>query len=653
MAKTLDVICIGRSSVDLYGEQVGGRLEDMASFAKYVGGCPTNISVGTARLGLKPGLITAVGDEHMGRFIKETVAAEGVDIQGIKTDPKRLTALVILGIRDEHTFPLIFVREDCADAGLTEDDVDEDYIASARAIVVSGTHFSKPNLDAMSKKAIRLAKKHGGRVIFDIDYRPVLWGLTGLGLGEERFVADESVSAHLQTILPACDVVVGTEEEIHIAGGSTDTLDACRKIRELAPGALIVVKRGPMGCTVFDRAIPDDIEKGIKGPGFPIEVFNILGAGDAFMSGFLRGYLRDLPIEECCKYANACGAFAVSRHGCAPAVPSWTELSYFFEHGSTTRALRKDAALEEIHWSTTRTRKWPQVLAMAFDHRAQLEAIADAAEVTREHIPYFKELCLQAARRAAGGRPDFGILLDGRLGHAALDDATGDAAGGGLWIGRPIELPGAIPIRFEDGADVGCTLREWPVAHCVKCLIFYHPDDPEALRAEQEAQALRLFDACRRTSHELLLEIIPSRSQAPVDERTLARALERFYELGVCPDWWKLPDPANDAAWQRVAEVIARHDPHCRGVLLLGLDAPAAELEASFARAARQEVCKGFAIGRTIFGEPARAWFEGEIDDQTAIARMAETYGRLIQAWDRLRPRASSHNQPTAKAVSS
>src|SRR4029453_16835879 len=161
------------------------------------------------------------------------VAAEGVDIRGVKSDPERLTALVILGIRDEHTFHLIFVRENCADAGLTGDDVDEDYIASARAIVVSGTHFSKPNLDAMSKKAIRLAKKHGGRGIFDIDYRPVLWGLTGLGLGEERFVASESVSSHIQTILPECDVIVGTEEEIHIAGGATDTLDACRKIREL------------------------------------------------------------------------------------------------------------------------------------------------------------------------------------------------------------------------------------------------------------------------------------------------------------------------------------------------------------------------------------------------------------------------------------
>ena len=650
MSKALDVICIGRSSVDLYGEQVGGRLEDMATFAKYVGGCPTNIAIGTARLGLRSGLITAVGDEHMGRFIKEQAAREGVDIRGIKTDPERLTALVILGIRDQHTFPLIFVRENCADAALTEDDVDETYIASARAVVVSGTHFSKPNLDAMSKKAMRLARKHGGRVVFDIDYRPVLWGLTGHGLGEERFVADETVSAHLQTILPGCDVIVGTEEEIHIAGGTTDTLAACRRIRELAPDALIVVKRGPMGCTVFDQAIPEDIEQGIKGPGFPIEVFNILGAGDAFMSGFLRGYLRDEPIATCCAYANACGAFAVSRHGCAPAIPSWTELSWFLEHGATTRELRKDARIEQIHWSTTRTRAWPQVLAMAFDHRAQLEQMAEAAGITAEHIPYFKKLCLSAARRAGGGRPDFGILLDGRLGRDALDDATGDATGDGIWIGRPIELPGAIPLRFEGGADVGCTLREWPLAHCVKCLVLYHPDDPEGLRAEQEAQLLRLFDACRRTFHELLLEIIPSRSMAPVADRTLARALDRLYGLGVFPDWWKLPDPGSQAAWDAIAATIERHDPHCRGVLLLGLDAPQAELEASFERAVRQPVCKGFAIGRTIFGQAAQAWMRGEIDDEDATSRMAATYASLIEAWERACSR-SSPTQPTANAV--
>jgi 5-dehydro-2-deoxygluconokinase len=180
-------------------------------------------------------------------------------------------------------------------------------------------------------------------------------------------------------------------------------------------------------------------------------------------------------------------------------------------------------------------------------------------------------------------------------------------------------------------------LREWPTRQCVKCLIFYHPDDSEALCSAQEAQALRLFDACRRTSHELLLEIIPSRSAEPVDDATLARALERFYALDIFPDWWKLPDPRSQPAWDGIAATIARHDPHCRGVLLLGLDAPLETLERSFALAAQQPVCKAFAIGRTIFGAPARAWMQGEINDDEAVRRIAATYAHLISAWEAVR----------------
>jgi 5-dehydro-2-deoxygluconokinase len=138
----LDVITIGRSSVDLYGQQVGGRLEDMASFSKAVGGCPANIAIGTARLGLKSALISRVGDEHMGRFIREQLLREGVNGRGWPPTRRRLTALVVLGVRDDKTFPLIFYRSDCADAALDESDIDEAFIASARAIVVTGTHFA-------------------------------------------------------------------------------------------------------------------------------------------------------------------------------------------------------------------------------------------------------------------------------------------------------------------------------------------------------------------------------------------------------------------------------------------------------------------------------------------------------------------------------
>ncbi|MCE2932769.1 MAG: PfkB family carbohydrate kinase, partial [Hyphomicrobiales bacterium] len=172
--KDLDLVTIGRSSVDLYGQQIGGRLEDMASFVKAVGGCPANIAIGAARLGLKTALISRVGDEAMGRFIREQLLREGVSVDGLATDPHRLTALVLLGVRDQETFPLIFYRTDCADAALDESDITRDLIARSRAVLVTGTHFAKANSDAAQKKAIRLARETGAKVILAIDYRPNL-----------------------------------------------------------------------------------------------------------------------------------------------------------------------------------------------------------------------------------------------------------------------------------------------------------------------------------------------------------------------------------------------------------------------------------------------------------------------------------------------
>lgn len=625
----LDVVTVGRSSIDLYGEQVGGRLEDMASFSKYIGGCPANIAIGTARLGLKSAVITGVGDEHMGRFIREELAREKVDISGVKTDPERLTALVILGIRDQNSFPLIFFRENCADAALTPDDVDPALIARAGAVVVTGTHFSTPGLDAMSRRAMELARENGARVILDIDYRPVLWGVTGHGRGEDRFVADAAVSAHLQRIVPDCDLVVGTEEEVHIAGGSTDTLTALRNVRAIS-SALIVLKRGPMGCVAFPGAIPDDIEQGIKGPGFPVDVYNVLGAGDAFMSGFLRGWLRDEPIDECCRLANACGAFAVSRHGCAPAVPSWDELQTFLTHGSTTRRLREDEALNQLHWATTRHGNWPEVCALAIDHRMQFEAMAAEAGASLDRVADFKALAVEAARKAAGADPAFGVLLDRRLGQDALDAVTGT----GCWVARPIETPGKTPLEFEGGPDVATTLREWPTTQVVKCLVFYHPDDPDDLRRTQEDRLVQLAHAARATRHELLVEVISSKSGHGVDAQTVPTVMKRLYALGIYPDWWKLETPAGgDDGWAAIENVINTHDPYCRGVLVLGLEAPVEELGRHLAAAARQPICKGFAVGRTVFQSPARAWLSGDIDDAEAGRQVADVYSRLLKAW--------------------
>jgi 5-dehydro-2-deoxygluconokinase len=620
--KTLDVITIGRASVDLYGAQVGGRLEDMGSFQKYIGGGPCNMAAGTARLGLRSALITRVGNEHMGRFIREELAREGVNVQGVKTDPDRLTALVLLGIRDEQQFPLIFYRENCADMALCEDDIDEGFIASARAVVATGTHLSNPRTEAAVMKALHLARKHGLQTALDIDYRPNLWGLAGHGDGESRFIESAAVTAKLQSTLHLFDLIVGTEEEFHIAGGTTDTIAALRAVRAVS-AATLVCKRGPMGAAAFTGAIPDSLDDGDTGPGFPIEVFNVLGAGDGFMSGLLKGWLDGEPWPIALKYANACGAFAVSRHGCTPAYPSWEELQFFLNRGVVT-------ALEQIHWSTNRHKDWSSMRVFAFDHRMQLEAMDGA---TPEKIGAFKKLCLKAALQVSADQPGYGILCDSRLGR----DALYAAAGTGLWIGHPVEWPGSRPLTLEPevGPDFG-GLSEWPLEHVVKVLCFYHPDDTPEMKAQQEDTVRRLFHACRRNRLEMLLEIIPSKV-FPVKDTTSAEVISRFYDLGIYPDWWKLEPFATDAAYRAACDAITTRDPHVRGIVVLGLDASEAALAASLALAARHDLVKGFAIGRTIFGDAARGWLAGKLTDDQAVQDMATKYARLCGIWDAAR----------------
>ncbi len=634
--KPLDVITIGRSSVDLYGLQIGGRLEDMGSFNKYIGGSPTNIACGAARLGLKSGLITRVGDEHMGRFIREQLVREGVDVGGVVTDPDRLTALVLLGIRDEDTFPLIFYRENCADMALSEADIRQDYIASARAIVVTGTHLSNPRTEVAVLKALGFARDSGAKTALDIDYRPNLWGVAGHGDGESRFVASQAVTAKLQSSLHFFDLIVGTEEEFHIAGGTTDTIAALRAVRAVS-AATLVLKRGAKGAVAFEGDIPDNPDDGISGEGFPIEVFNVLGAGDGFFSGLLKGWLDGEGWSTALKYANACGAFAVSRHGCTPAYPSLTELEFFLRRGIQRADLRNDAELEQIHWSTNRQRNhgedWQDYRIFAFDHRIQLEQMPG---YTLERGGAFKELCLQAAVQVQAGRPGYGILCDNRIGRKALHAASGS----GLWIGRPCEWPGSRPLTLEPelGSDYGA-LSEWARDNVVKVLCFCHPDDDAAIRADHEATVKRLFQASRRNNLEFLLEIIPSKV-GPVNDDTSAILIQQFYDIGVFPDWWKLEPMTTPTAWSKTIAAIEKNDGHTRGIVVLGLDAPEAELAASFEVAASFELVRGFAVGRTIFGDVARAWMKNEIEDAAAIEEMAKRYGRLASIWDKARASA-------------
>lgn len=626
--KKLDLICMGRLAVDFYGQQIGARLEDMGSFSKYLGGSSGNVAYGTARQGLKSSMLARVGDEHMGRFLTEELDIVGVDTSHIITDKERLTALVILGIKDTETFPLIFYRDNCADMAITADDVSEEYIASARCLAITGTHLSNPQTREAVLTALKYARRHGVKTALDIDYRPILWGLTSLGDGETRFIASEPVTAQLKEVLHLFDLIVGTEEEFHIAGGSTDTIEALRGAREVSQ-AEFVCKRGPLGCSVFSDVIPDLLDEGITIKGVRVDVLNVLGAGDAFMSGLLRGYLNNEGWDKSCAYANACGALVVSRHGCAPAMPSKEELDNYLLRAESVARPDLDPELNHLHRVTTRRKQWEELCVLAFDHRSQFVEMATELGADFTRISTLKELIYKASQEVSLEAKligKTGILCDSRFGQSVLNEATGNDC----WIARPIEQPGSRPLTLEHG-NIGSQLISWPQDHVVKCLVFCHPDDNSEMKLIQEKTVKEVYDACCQSGHELLLEVILPADMTHNDDQYI-HLLARFYELSIRPDWWKLP-PLSPASWRQVADLIETNDAHCRGIVLLGLNASASKLKKGFSDASTCKWVKGFAVGRTIFSAPSREWLKNNIDDATLIKQVKSNYHDIIQHW--------------------
>ncbi|MDB5787266.1 5-dehydro-2-deoxygluconokinase [Caballeronia mineralivorans] len=632
--RTHDIVCLGRLAVDLYAQQIGARLEDVSSFAKYLGGSSANIAFGCARLGLASSMLARVGNDHMGRFLTETLTKEGCDVSHVRVDKDRLTALVLLGLKDRDTFPLVFYRENCADMAVDETDFDESFIASSKALLITGTHFSTDQVNRTSRRALDYARRNQVRTVLDIDYRPVLWGLTGKADGETRFVANDGVSTHIQSILPLFDVVIGTEEEFQIAGGKEDLTEALAAVRAVTEATLIV-KRGPLGCQIIAGAVPASINEGPIHGGVQVEVLNVLGAGDAFASGFLSGWLRDEPLEACARKANACGALVVSRHGCAPAMPTAAELEYFIDAAQRDpdRMTRPDldAKLAHLHRVTPARKEWSEVLGFAFDHRPQFLEMARQTGAAETRISELKKLFVEATaqtEKQLGLEGRIAVLIDGRYGQDALNAATGR----GWWIGRPIELPGSLPLEFDQGRSVGTTLIDWPQEHIAKCLVQYHPDHPDELRLEQEAQIQGLYDAVKKSGNELLLEVIVPKSGPAIQDDTVYRALTRLYNIGIFPEWWKL-ESMSPVQWRAIDRLITERDPYCRGVVLLGLSAPIDKVCDGFKAAAASTTCRGFTVGRTIFNEPSRAWFAGEIGDRELIAHVRVTFETLIAAW--------------------
>jgi 5-dehydro-2-deoxygluconokinase len=335
--ESYDLISMGRSSIDLYSNDVGAPFEHITSFAAYVGGCPTNISVGAQRLGLRTALLTAVGADPVGDFILHFLRNEGVETRFIPRKPGRRSSAVVLGIEPPDKFPLTYYRDNCADIELTIDDVLATPIVQARALLISGTGLSKEPSRSATLFAAELARRAGVPVALDIDFRADQWhdprafGVTlrlAMRLVDIAFGTEDEINA---AMLADAGQVRLTHSQISDARVSGDVEQAIDTLLTLGPRVLLQ-KRGTEGARVHE-VLGGQVTR-IDVPGFPVQVANILGAGDAFAAGALYGLVQGWDWQRAARLANACGAIVVTRHGCANFTPTMPEVFAFAEgHG--------------------------------------------------------------------------------------------------------------------------------------------------------------------------------------------------------------------------------------------------------------------------------------------------------------------------------
>jgi 5-dehydro-2-deoxygluconokinase len=288
----IEAVVMGRVGIDLYPDQIETPLSKVRTFTRFVGGFAGNVATGLARLGVRTAIVSRVGAEGHGDYVRGWLAGEGVDVRFLATDPDWLTPPTFCEVWPPDRFPLTFYRKPTApDWQLSPDDFDAEEVASAPLLYATGTGLAQSPSRETTLAAVRA---HRGTTIFDLDWRPTLWD----DPTEYAALAADAVAS--------ADIVVGNEEEVE-AARVTDV-------------GTLVLKRGERGATVFEGGEETDV------PGFPVEVVNGLGAGDAFAAAVGHALLRGLPLVEGVRRGTVAGAIVASRLACSEAMPREEEL---------------------------------------------------------------------------------------------------------------------------------------------------------------------------------------------------------------------------------------------------------------------------------------------------------------------------------------
>ncbi len=621
-AHTFDIIALGQSFVDLFGEQQGASLKDMMSFKKHVGGMSA-FACGFARLGLKTALISSVGQDDFGQFILESMAHENVDVSQVQVDARKQTALMLRAMLNRFSFPTLTHKNNCADVLEEEADLCSSFIGKSQALFITSSNFNSKNAQRIIKEAISVANQKQTKVILALDY-----------------VDDNNQNILLKT-LPFCSLVIGNESDFAYLSGEKDPFHSLSSLRALT-NAIFVMKNS-QGCFVFSQ-IPHDLTTAPHHAGFLTDKLIPFTSKESFITGFIFGWLNGFSSEKSCEYAMASLALTQSREEHSDSFPNMDALKIFLSSQSQVVQTIRTPLFDHLHYAQTRAKPHEHLFTFSFGHPQVWSKLAESANVDENTLTKAKMLIASGIQQAAMKNPHISLMTQADPQEEIIDSLPSPHV-----LMRSLDAPGVIPLQIQGDADITHTLLTWPKHHAAKVTLAYHPDDRYALRQQQEATLNHLYLATRRTGHELIVEISPP-TNSLITASTISHIMQRIYEIGIYPDWWQISPPRDLRAFENISRVISENDRFCHGVLMMAQHATFEQLPIIFNACAKQPYSKGFIVDKSLFHVALNQWLAQSLSNQVFVETVCRNFEKAISIWEQTKSLAIEKEE-AAKAI--
>lgn len=592
---TLEVLALGRTYINLEGEQIGSPLRDMLTFKKNVSGMSALVCIGLSRLNHTCALLTKIGQDAFGEHIKEVLSHENIDPTLMITEAEHST---LIALNNQAFF------EHHSLLPLQETDIDPSMIGHAKSIFLTSEMFLSEENNRAARKAIVAAKDNQTRVILALD---------------------PHVSPQLDTVLPFCDLIIGYEEEFHLLANTQDTFVALTHLRSMTD-AMVVMKTRRQ-CYVFEGAILNQWQNASLHAQFDNMQFAPLNEHAAFIARFIHAWLKGEPPVNALKQAELAEKIANANPDYL-GLPNERLFAYIESKQNSEMQTLQSPYFKHLHYVCARNIVNAQKCLVNFGYHHQWVKLAETFDANEQQVQKAKALLAQGIFSLTQRNLQTGIVSDENPGEALLAPLNP-----GSVFARTLEKPNQIPLQFASDMDMSSTLLKWPNQHIAKVSMVYHPDDRYVTRGEQEKSLISLYQACRQTEHPLLIEISPP-TNSLITASTLGHIMQRFYDIGVYPDWWQFASPRDQRSWDSIHRVIQDNDPDCLGIFvhtpLLVLE----QLTPLFELSAKQPLCKGVVLSRNLFQVILEQWFSQKIADHALVEQTKLIVQRVMALWE-------------------